>query len=111
MPPQEYIVSRADELAIAAGARWDGDRGQHFLDTVQNNFRLYEGNRFAGKLTKLMPWQEHFFMRLFSYVIWSEFLGMWVRRYRRARLWVPKKNGKSPMAAMVGVYLLAADGE
>lgn len=111
MPPDEFIVSRADELAIANGARWDASRGHHFIDTVESNFRLYEGTRFSGKLITLMPWQRHFFMRMFSYVIWSDFLGRWIRRYRRVRLWVPKKNGKSPMAAMVGLYLVVADGE
>jgi phage terminase large subunit-like protein len=111
IPPDEYIVSRADELAVAAGARWDPSRGEFFIRTVEENFRLYEGTRFSGKLIELMPWQREFFMRMFSYVIWSDFLGQWIRRYRRVRLWVPKKNGKSPMAAMVGLYLVVADGE
>lgn len=111
IPPDEYICNRGDEKAIEAGARWDEERGLHFIDTVESNFRLYEGNRFAGELVKLMPWQRHYFMRMFSWVVYSEFLGRWIRRFRRARLWVPKKNGKSPCAAMVGVYLLLADGE
>ncbi len=110
-PPDEWIITRADELAVAAGARWDEDRGLHFIETVERNFKLYEGTRFAGHFVELMPWQREFFMRMFSWVVYSEFLGRWIRRFRRARLWVPKKNGKSPMAAMVGVYLLVADGE
>lgn len=111
IPGDEWVRNRADELAIDAGARWDQDRGEHFINVVQSNFRLYEGTRFSGKLVELMPWQRDFFMRMFSWVVWSEFLGQWIRRFRRIRLWVPKKNGKSPMAAMVGTYLLVADGE
>ena len=32
-------------------------------------------------------------------------------RFNRCSLWVPKKNGKSPLAAGVGLYLLISDGE
>ncbi|MEM8668735.1 MAG: terminase TerL endonuclease subunit [Planctomycetota bacterium] len=111
VPTDELIVTRADEMAVEAGARWDHERGEHFVETVENNFRLYEGTRFSGELVKLMPWQREFFMRMFCWVVWSDFLSMWIRRFRRVRLWVPKKNGKSPMAAMVGLYLVVADGE
>ncbi len=109
--PTKYICNAADELAISKGARFDSPRGEHMIETVQQNFRLYEGTRWAGKLIVLMDWEIDFFMRLFSWVVWSDFLGMWVRRFKRARLWVPKKNGKSPIAAMVGLYLTVADGE
>ncbi len=109
--PKKWIRNAADELAVAQGARFDRARGQHMIDTVQGNFRLYEGTRWAGKLVELMDWEVDFFMRLFSWVIWSDFLGCWIRRFKRARLWVPKKNGKSPIAAMVGMYLTVADGE
>jgi hypothetical protein len=34
-----------------------------------------------------------------------------VRRFRTASLWMPKKNGKSPLLAAIGLYLLAGDGE
>ncbi|MEM8866508.1 MAG: terminase TerL endonuclease subunit, partial [Planctomycetota bacterium] len=90
---------------------WDRERGEHFINTVQNHFRLYEGTNFAGKLVELMPYQVEFFMRLFCWVVWSDFYGRYVRRFRRASLWVPKKNGKSPTGAMVGNYLTTADGE
>ena len=33
------------------------------------------------------------------------------RRYRRALILVPRKNGKSAWAAAIGLYMLAADGE
>lgn len=58
-----------------------------------------------------MPWQVHFLSRLFGWVGYSEQYKRDVRRFRRASLWVPKKNGKSPLAAMVGLYLLVGDGE
>ena len=33
------------------------------------------------------------------------------RRFRKARLYVPRKNGKSSLAAPIGLFMLAADGE
>ena len=33
------------------------------------------------------------------------------RRFTEAQMWVPKKNGKSTLAAAVALYLLCADGE
>ena len=33
------------------------------------------------------------------------------RRFRKVRLYVPRKNGKSSLAAPIGLYMLAADGE
>ena len=110
-PPSKWVMNAGDEYAISQGAKWDNSRGEFFCDTVEENFRLYEGNRYAGELIQLLPYQREFFMRMFSWVVYSEFLGRWIRRFRRARLWVPKKNGKSPSAAMVGVYLMCADGE
>lgn len=109
--PDEWIRNRADELAVEAGCLWDEERGEHFIETVENNFRLYEGTNFAGELMRLLPYQRDYCMRLFSWVRWSDFAGRYVRRFRRAGLWVPKKNGKSPLAAAVGLYLTVADGE
>lgn len=109
--PKKWVRNKADELAVRAGCRFDPARGEHFIDVVSKNFRLYEGTRYAGKLFEFMPYQIDFSMRLYSWVIWSPFLKQWVRRFRRASLWVPKKNGKSPFAAANGLYLTTADGE
>ena len=34
-----------------------------------------------------------------------------LRRFRKALLLVPRKNGKSQIAAAIGLYMLAVDGE
>ena len=109
--PSEWIRNAADELAVRRGAKWDIGRAAHFIETVENHFRLYEGANYAGTLVRLMPYQLDFFTRLFAWVVWSDHYGRWLRRFRRASLWVPKKNGKSPSGAMVGNYLTTADGE
>lgn len=109
--PPEFVRNHADELAVSRGARWLPANGHHFISFAEKNCRLYEGARWAGRPIVLMDWQKDFAMRLYSWVMWSEFLGRWIRRFKRARLWVPKKNGKSPFLAVNGIYLTLADGE
>jgi phage terminase large subunit-like protein len=65
----------------------------------------------------LEPWQCFMVVSIFGWV-WKrdgEVNGIPVfkgrRRFRRAMLLVPRKNGKSELAARIGNYMLAADGE
>ena len=59
------------------------------------------------KLITLEPWQLFIFSVLFGWM--SKRSGQ--RRYREAYIEVPRKNGKSVIAAGVATYMLAADGE
>lgn len=107
---KRWIKDASDEYAVSLGARFDESRAEHFCRLVESDFRLYEGEC-AGQLVRLMTWQQDLFYRLFGWVKYSEDWGREVRRFRKASIWIPKKNGKSPSAAMVGLYLLAFDGE
>lgn len=107
---KKWIRDASDEYAVSLGARFDESRAEHFCHLVETDFRLYEGEC-AGQLVRLMDWQQELFYRLFGWVKFSEDWGREVRRFRKASVWIPKKNGKSPSAAMVGLYLLAFDGE
>lgn len=61
----------------------------------------------AGQPISLLPWQENDVIRpLFG---WKRPDG--TRRYRTCFVEVPRKNGKSTIAAGIGLYLLFADGE
>ena len=60
-----------------------------------------------GLLLTLEPWQCFFNMNLFGWKYRSSNL----RRYRKALLLVPRKNGKSAEAASTGNYMFACDGE
>ncbi|WP_319528977.1 terminase TerL endonuclease subunit [uncultured Cohaesibacter sp.] len=55
----------------------------------------------------LEPWQRFFVASIFGWVHKATSL----RRFREARLKVPRKNGKSALAAGIGNYMLTADGE
>lgn len=109
-PTKRWIRNASDERAVANGCRFDESRAAHFLEFVTSQCHLYEGER-AGELVTLMPWQEELFSRIFGWVRFSLDWGREVRRFTKASIWIPKKNGKSPSAAMVGLYLLVADGE
>lgn len=59
-----------------------------------------------GKRLVLEPWQEEFIRKLFGTVDKDG-----LRQYRIAYLEIPRKNGKSTMAAAIGLYLLFCDRE
>lgn len=66
---------------------------------------LAEGE-FSGQPFLLQPWQQFIVGSLFG---WKGEDGF--RRFRNAYVEVGKGNGKSPMAAGIGLYMLCADGE
>ena len=59
------------------------------------------------KRLELEPWQIFFICNVFGWVHKSTGF----RRYREVLLLVPRKNGKSAMAAAICLYMLVADGE
>jgi phage terminase large subunit-like protein len=60
----------------------------------------------AGQPFVLLPWQAELVWTLFG---WRRLDG--TRRYRTCYVEVPRKNGKSSLAACIGLYLLFADNE
>lgn len=60
-----------------------------------------------GETLKLEPWQCLFVCSIFGWVDKDTRL----RRFRVAMLLVPRKNGKSALAAAIGLYMFCADGE
>jgi phage terminase large subunit-like protein len=60
-----------------------------------------------GKLLVLEPWQKFFVCCVFGWMRRKDDM----RRFRKALLWVPRKNGKSALAAAIGNYMFAADNE
>jgi phage terminase large subunit-like protein len=105
-----------DDLAVERGCWFDERHAEHFRSFCKDCLSLWEGKQFAGQPFELMDWQWFdVFSRLFGWFRWDQEArggkGAVVRRFDRAFVFVAKKNGKSPMAASVGAYFLAADGE
>lgn len=61
----------------------------------------------ARKKLILEPWQCFLVCGIFGWVDRQTNL----RKHREAMLFVPRKNGKSQLAAAIGLYMLTADGE
>lgn len=64
-----------------------------------------KGHR-AGRPFVLMPWQEQIIRDLFGTIKPNGY-----RQFNTAYVEIPKKNGKSELAAAVALLLLCADGE
>lgn len=60
-----------------------------------------------GLRLKLEPWEVFFVACVFGWLRKADGL----RRYRKALLFVPRKNGKSILAAAIGLLLFSGDGE
>lgn len=107
---KDWIRNAGDDKAAAAGCRFDMERARHAVDWIEDKCYLYEGEC-AGKRIVLQPWQKDFVMRFYGWVKFSPDWNREIRRFSKASVWVPKKNGKSPLLAANGLYLLCADGE
>lgn len=80
-------------------------RANHILEFAENYCRHSKG-KFGGKPVRLELWEKAHLATVFGFV---DIEGN--RKYRESLLIVGKKNGKSLLASIVGLYMLTADGE
>lgn len=86
------------------GLRFDRTAAQHVLDFF--GFLRHSKGRWAGQIITLEPWQQACLWVLFG---WQRADG--TRRFRTSYWEVARKNGKSTIAAGLGLYLMIGDGE
>ena len=79
-------------------------RGAHVIAWIEKNCCFTKGD-WIGKPFRLLPWQKRLLLELFT--VRADGL----RQYRWAYVSVPKKNGKTELAAAIALYLLIGDGE
>ncbi len=84
---------------------YSSKRANHILEFAENYCRHSKG-KFGGKPVRLELWEKAHLTTVFGFV---DIEGN--RKYRESILIVGKKNGKSLLASVVGLYMLAADGE
>ena len=89
--PEKKIISNAS-LA---------DRAVAFISSLKHTKGEWHGKRFD-----LLPWQEKVVRDVFGTVKENGY-----RQYNTAYIEIPKKQGKSELAAAIALYLLAGDGE
>jgi phage terminase large subunit-like protein len=100
-----------DDLETSTDAsypyKFDEAKASRVCDFIENLPHV-KGKWAAKKeLLKLQPWQIFAVSGIFAWVHKSTGL----RKYREVYLLVPRKNGKSPLAAAIALYMLACDNE
>lgn len=90
-----------------AGDCWfDREAALDVFDFFHTELRHFKGENSAGRFFYLERWQQSVLGNLFG---WKRPDG--TRRYRYCFLLVGRKNGKTPLAAGICMYLLYRDGE
>jgi len=85
---------------------YDTDRANHALFFIEG-FCKHTKGKWGGKPVVLELWQRSLIAAAFGFID----VNTGLRRFRKVMLVVGRKNGKSTLAAAVGLYLLIADGE
>lgn len=98
-----------DPFAAPAGAWFDAAAADLAVQFFPTCLRHVEGE-LAGEPFALQPWQRAWVGNLFG---WKQRdgRGRVVRRYRETLLYVPRKCGKTPLAAGVALYVFFCDKE
>ena len=84
---------------------YSNKRANHIIEFAENYCRHSKG-KFGGKRVVLELWEKALLASIFGFI---DIEGN--RKYREAILIVGKKNGKSLLASVVGLYMQIADGE
>ena len=104
--PAEFYRPITDDPALAAGCWFDIEAAEHVREFFRTFLRHSKG-QWAGQPFELLEWQwTDVVAPLFG---WMRADGS--RRFRRAYIEIPKKNGKSTLGAGLSLYMLVGDGE
>lgn len=100
----------AEDLSGSTGGdgtvyHYSSSRANHILEFAENYCRHSKG-RLGGQLVVLELWEKAMLAAMFGFI---DDEGR--RRYREVVLIVAKKNGKSLISSIVGLYLQVGDGE
>lgn len=85
-------------------SRYDKERADHAVAFIEN-LRHTKGG-WAGQPFYLLGWQEELIRNVFGVIKKNGY-----RQFNTVFIEVPKKSGKSELAAAVALYMLCADGE
>jgi phage terminase large subunit-like protein len=84
--------------------RFDHNKAEHAVQFIK--LLKHTKGVWYGKPFELLPWQDRIIRDIFGTVKEDGY-----RQYNTAYIEVPKKNGKSELAAAVALYLTCGDGE
>nr|WP_288828398.1 terminase TerL endonuclease subunit [uncultured Clostridium sp.] len=83
---------------------FDEVKAQHAVNFI--NCLKHTKGRWRGVPFELLPWQDTIIREVFGTVKDNDY-----RQYNTAYVEIPKKNGKSELAAAVALYMTCGDGE
>lgn len=86
---------------------YDEGKALYAIEFIETFCKHSKGKKWAGQPFELELWQKAFVSAIFGFV--DEKTGF--RKYRKVILYVARKNGKSTLAAAIGLYMFLADGE
>lgn len=98
-------LPRYDAIATRGDCVWSPTAAKHVIQFIERLCRYTEGE-WAGKPFVLLPWQRALVGNLYG---WLRPDG--TRRYRQAHILIPRKAGKTELAAALALYHLLADDE
>jgi len=103
---KKWIRNEGDRRAVGRGCWFDEEAAERAAGWIETYLRHGKG-RWDGQPFMLAPWQrEEIIYPLFG---WKRADG--TRRFREGYIEIPRKNGKSTLAAAIAAYLLVGDGE
>ena len=88
---------------------FEPDLAQYYIDFIETCCTHIEG-ALAGQPFLLEAWEKAIVANLFGWMR-EDFLGRPVRRYRKALIYVPRKNGKTPLCAAIHNAVFFLDDE
>ena len=98
-------VAGFDPDATKGACEFNGDAAKKAVRFFEAGLTHTKG-KWAGQRFTLEPWQDAFIRTLFG---WQRKDG--TRRFRTAFLFIPRKNGKSQLAAAIANFVLLCDGD
>lgn len=101
----EYLNKETGEIETKVYV-FDSEKAQKPINYIENICKHSKG-KWAGKPIVLELWQKAFIEAIYGFV--DKETGL--RKYKKAVLFVAKKNGKSTIDSGLGLYGLTSDGE
>jgi len=99
------LMNGYDPWRDGEGYHFDHQRGMHAVEWIEEHCTHVKGS-LGGEPFYLEHWQEALICTLFG---WYNAEGL--RRYREMLLYIPRKQGKSPLCAAILLYVLETDDE
>lgn len=100
-----HLCPGFDPFEAAGDSTFDASSADFVVGFFEECLVHVDG-KLAGQHIRLEPWQRGMLGNLFG---WKRPDG--TRRFREALVYVPRKNGKSTIAAGIGLYLFICDDE